>query len=82
LVRLSPRQATIPGLAVIDPAILPAQIVPELELFDLVSAGRDDLPDPFLPKRRDGMVSSQMIEGHNHQTFVVVGLQGVAAVAQ
>jgi hypothetical protein len=69
-------------------------IVPELELLGteitrvyrsvlaFVSAGCDDLPDPFLPKRRDGVASSQVIEGHTHQTFVVVGPQGVAAVAQ
>ena len=67
---------------------------PELELLgpeiirvhrsvlDLVSAGSDDLPDQFLPKRRNGMVSSHVIEGHSYQTFVVVGPQGVAAVAQ
>src|SRR5215208_5473319 len=76
------------------PGYCAGSIVPELELLgpeitrvhrgvlDFVSAGRDDLPYPLLPKRRDGMVSSQVLDGHSHQMFVVVGPQGVAAVAQ
>jgi hypothetical protein len=50
-------------------------------VLDLVSAGGDDLPDPFLPKRRDGMASSQVVEDHTYQTFVVVSPQSVAAIA-
>jgi hypothetical protein len=73
---------------------LPGSIVPWTELLrpeiprvhrgitDFVSAGSDDLPDPLLRKRRDGMVSSQVLEGNSHQTFVVVGPKGVPAVAQ
>ena len=58
----SPRQATIPGLA--------------------ISRAPLRLPDPLLPKGRDRMVSTQVLEGNSNQTFVVVGPQGVAAVAQ
>jgi hypothetical protein len=50
-------------------------------VLDLVSAGGDDLPDPFLSKWRDGMASSQVVEDHTYQTFVVVSPQSVAAVA-
>jgi hypothetical protein len=50
-------------------------------VLDLVSAGGDYLPDPLFPKGRYRMVSSQVLEGNSNQTFVVVGPQGVAAVA-
>ena len=82
-VRWSPRQATI-GLAVKDQVILPGLdlLGPERRgVIELVSAGVDDLPDPLLPKRRDGMVPLQMLEGRGHKTLVVVGPQGVAAIA-
>src|SRR5918995_3180507 len=87
-----PRQATaglaVPGLAVGDQATLPSLDLfgPEIRrvrrrVFDLVSAGGDDLPNPLLPKRSDGMVPPQMLEGRGHKTFVVVSPQGVATIA-
>src|SRR5215208_1277174 len=83
-----------PKACVQRPGYSAGSLLPERELLgpeiarvhrgvlDFVSAGRDDLPDPLLPEWRNGMVSPQVIKGHSYQTFVVVGPQGVAAVAQ